>query len=68
MNTENLSSAIEHLELAGEFLFIRRMSGTTTDDVCHNAYMSIQFHLKLLKNDLHYAEIDQLAKWKERIK
>ena len=64
MNTQKLAEAIEHLEKAKELLFHRDMVQSRFDDVYHNAYMSIANHLKLLKNELHYAEKDKLATWR----
>ena len=37
----------------------------SVDDVFHAAYMSLEHHIPLLKNELHYAEKDKLAKWKK---
>jgi len=66
MNTNKLAEAIEHLEQAQELLFHRDMVQSRFDDVYHNAYMGIAHHLKLLKNELHYAEKDKLANWKRQ--
>jgi hypothetical protein len=65
MNTDKLAQAIEHLEQAQELLFRRDMVQSRFDDVYHDAYMSIARHVKLLKNELHYAEKDKLTAWKE---
>lgn len=68
MNAQKLSEIVEHLERAKDLLYSRDMKQSRFDDAYHSVYLSVVHDLKILKNELHYAEKDKLAEWSKVMK
>jgi hypothetical protein len=64
MKIQDLSEAIDHLEKAMYILRQFRWGDSRPDNAFRDAYMSIDHQVDLLRNELHYAELQKLAIWR----